>query len=68
MDRASIENTLRPLLQNMNVIGSRGPPKDFVFPALLVSVVIIALLAALLLGTIDMLIYKSCPLCGNKHK
>jgi hypothetical protein len=52
----------------MNVIGSRGPPKDFVFPALLVSVVIIALLAALLLGTIDMLIYKSCPLCGNKHK
>ena len=68
MDRTGIENILRPFLQNMNVVGARGPPKDWVFPALLASVVITALLAAILLFTVELLFYKSCPICGNKKQ
>jgi hypothetical protein len=68
MDRAGIENILRPMLQNLNVVGARGPPKDWVFPAMLASVVIVALLAAVLLGLVDLLFYKSCPICGNKKQ
>ncbi|ABT15614.1 hypothetical protein FR483_N329L [Paramecium bursaria Chlorella virus FR483] len=68
MNRAGIENILRPILQNLNVIGSRGPPRDWVFPAMLASVVMIALLAALLLFTVELVFYKSCPICGNQKK
>lgn len=68
MDRINIENALRPLLQNMNVVGARGPPKDWVFPAMLATVVIFALLAALILGTYEFIFQRVCPLCGNQHK
>ena len=68
MERAGIENILRPILQNLNVIGSRGPPRDWVFPAMLASVIILVLIFMLIIFWYEYAFKHTCPLCRQKHK
>jgi hypothetical protein len=67
MNRIDIENALRPVLQNLNVIGSRGPPKSWVFPAMLAGVLAFVLLVVLLVSAYEFAFTGKCPLCGGKE-
>ena len=67
MNRVNIENALRPVLQNMNVIGSRGPPKDWVFPAMLAGTLAFVLIIVLFVNLYEFAFTKTCPLCSKKH-
>jgi hypothetical protein len=67
MNRINIENALRPVLQNIGIVGARGPPKDWIFPALLAGVLIFVLLIVLLVNLYEYSFTGTCPLCGKKH-
>ena len=67
MNSADVENFLRPMLQNMNIIGSRGPPKFWVFPAMLSAVVILVLFIITCVNVYEFAFTHTCPLCSKKH-
>ena len=67
MNRTNIENTLRPLLQNIGVVGKRGPVPSWVLPASLAVVVLLVLILTALVKIYELIRYGSCPLCGSLH-
>lgn len=67
MNTTNIENFLRPTLQNLNVIGGRGPAKSWVFPWLLIGVVIFVMFVLAFVNMYEYVFTGKCPMCGNKH-
>jgi hypothetical protein len=67
MNRIDLENALRPVLQNIGIVGTRGPPKDWVFPAMLAGTLGFLLVIVLLVNLYELVFTKTCPLCGQKH-
>ena len=68
METNSVEQLLRPALQNIGLIGTRGPPKSYVFPCLLASVLGIVILSLLVIALVDLVAFKKCPCCGRDQK
>ena len=67
MNTEMIENILRPHLQQLNVIGTRGPAKAHVFPMILVAILAIVGLFTIVMNVIEYFVFKQCPMCGKKH-
>ena len=68
MNTETIENILRPHLQQLNVIGTRGPAKAHVFPMILVAILAVVGLFTLVMNAIEFFVFKKCPMCGEKCK
>jgi hypothetical protein len=68
METNSVEQLLRPALQNIGLVGTRGPPKSYVFPCLLASVLGIVILSLLVIALVDLVAFKRCPCCGRDQK
>ena len=67
MNRVVLENALRPLYQNMNIVGSRGPVPSWVFPATLVTIILLTLILILTVKMYEMMSTGKCMMCGKKH-
>jgi hypothetical protein len=67
MNRVILENALRPLYQNMNIVGSRGPVPSWVFPATLVTIVLLTLILIFTVKMYEMMSTGKCMMCGKKH-
>lgn len=68
MNRVILENALRPLYQNMNIVGSRGPVPSFVFYATLISVVMLTFALIMLVKIYEMMSTGKCMMCGQSHR
>lgn len=68
MNRVILENALRPLYQNMNIVGSRGPVPSFVFYATIVSVIMLTLILITTVKIYEMMTTGKCMMCGKKHE
>lgn len=67
MNRVNIENTLRPVLQNLGIVGKRGPVPSWVLPATLAVVILLVLILTALVKIYELVKYGTCPMCGSKH-
>jgi hypothetical protein len=65
--RVNLENILRPLLQNLGVVGKRGPTPSWILPASLAVVILLVLILTALVKIYEFVKYGSCPLCGSRH-
>lgn len=63
----TIENILRPHLQVLGIMGTRGPAKAHVFPMLLVAILAIVGLFTIIINVVEYFFLKKCPMCGKKH-
>jgi hypothetical protein len=63
----TIENILRPHLQALGIMGTRGPAKAHVFPMLLVAILAIVGFFTIVMNVIEYFFLKKCPMCGKKH-
>lgn len=68
MNRVILENALRPLYQNMNIVGSRGPVPSFVFYATIVSVIMLTFILIMTVKIYEMMSTGTCMMCGKKHE
>ena len=68
MNRVILENALRPLYQNMNIVGSRGPVPSWVFPATIATVVMLTFILVMLVKIYEMMSTGKCMMCGKKHE
>ena len=67
MNRVILENALRPLYQNVGIVGSRGPVPSFVFYATIVSVIMLTFILVMVVKIYEMMTTGKCLLCGKKH-
>jgi hypothetical protein len=67
MNRVNIENTLRPVLQNLGIVGKRGPVPSWVLPATLAVVILLVLILTALVKIYELVKYGTCPMCGSRH-
>ena len=68
MNRVILENALRPLYQNMNIVGSRGPVPSWVFPATIATVVLLTFILIMTVKIYEMMSTGKCLLCGQSHR
>jgi hypothetical protein len=68
MNRVILENALRPLYQNMNIVGSRGPVPSWVFPATIATVVLLTFILIMTVKIYEMMSTGKCMMCGKKHE
>jgi hypothetical protein len=67
MNRVILENALRPLYQNVGIVGSRGPVPSWVFPSTLAVVFLLTMILILMIGIYEMMSTGKCIMCGKKH-
>lgn len=67
MNRVILENALRPLYNNIGITGSRGPVPSWVFPATLVTIVLLTLILIFMVKMYEMMSTGKCMMCGKKH-
>ena len=67
MNRVILENALRPLYQNVGIVGARGPVPSFVFYATIVSVIMLTFILVMVVKIYEMMTTGKCLLCGKKH-
>ena len=63
----TIENMLRPHLQALGIMGTRGPAKGYVLPLILVAILAVVGLFTIVMNVIEYFFLKKCPMCGKKH-
>lgn len=63
----TIEIVLRPHLQALGIMGTRGPAKGYVLPLILVAILAVVGLFTIVMNTIEYFFLKKCPMCGKKH-
>ena len=68
MNRVILENALRPLYQNMNIVGSSGPVPSWVFPATIATVVLLTFILIMTVKIYEMMSTGKCMMCGKKHE
>ena len=68
MNRIVLENALRPLYQNVGIVGSRGPVPSFVFYATLISVVMLTFILIMTVKIYEMMSTGKCMMCGQSHR
>ena len=68
MNRSVLETFLRPLYQNVGIVGTRGPVPPFVFYATIVSVIMLTFILVMLVKIYEMMTTGECILCGKKHE
>ena len=68
MNRAILENALRPIYQNMGIVGARGPVPSFVFYATIVSVIMLTFILIMSIKIYEMMATGKCMMCGKKHE
>ena len=68
MNRAILENALRPIYQNVGIVGARGPVPSWVFPATIATVILLTLILIMSIKIYEMLSTGKCMMCGKKHE
>jgi hypothetical protein len=68
MNRAILENALRPIYQNVGIVGARGPVPSWVFPATIATVILLTLILIMSIKIYEMMSTGKCIMCGKKHE
>ena len=68
MNRVILENALRPLYQNVGIVGSRGPVPTWVFPATIVAIILLTFISIMTVKIYEMMSTGKCMMCGKKHE
>jgi len=68
MNRAILENALRPIYQNVGIVGARGPVPSWVFPATIATVILLTLILIMSIKIYEMMSTGACMMCGKKHE
>lgn len=63
-----LENILRPIYQNIGIVGTRGPVPSWTFLATVVSVIVVTFAIQLIICVCDSVTTGECLLCGCKHQ
>ena len=67
MNRTILETALRPLYQNIGIVGARGPVPGWVFPVTIATVVLLTLILIMTVKIYEMMSTGRCIMCGKKH-
>lgn len=67
MNRVILENALRPLYQNVGIVGSRGPVPTWVFPATIITIILLTFISIMTVKIYEMMTTGKCMMCGKKH-
>ncbi len=68
MNRVILENALRPLYQNVGIVGSRGPVPTWVFPATIMTIILLTFISIMTVKIYEMMATGKCMMCGKKHE
>ena len=68
MNRTILENALRPICQNVGIVGARGPVPSFVLYATIVSVIMLTFILVMVVNIYEMMTTGKCIMCGKKHE
>jgi hypothetical protein len=68
MNRVILENALRPLYQNVGIVGARGPVPSFVLYATIASVIMLTFILVMVVKIYEMMTTGKCLLCGQSHR
>jgi hypothetical protein len=68
MNRVILENALRPLYQNVGIVGSRGPVPTWVFPATIITIILLTFISIMTVKIYEMMTTGKCMMCGKKHE
>ena len=68
MNRVILENALRPLYQNVGIVGSRGPVPTWVFPATIITIILLTFISIMTVKIYEMMSTGKCMMCGKKHE
>ena len=68
MNRVILENALRPLYQNVGIVGSRGPVPTWVFPATIITIILLTFISIMTVKIYEMMTTGKCLLCGQSHR
>lgn len=67
MNRVVLENALRPIYQNMGVVGARGPVPGWVFPTTITAIVLLTFILITVVKIYEMMSTGKCMMCGKRH-
>lgn len=68
MNRAILENALRPIYQNVGIVGARGPVPSFILYATIASVIMLTFILIMIIKIYEMMTTGTCIMCGKKHE
>lgn len=68
MNRVILENALRPIYQDMGIVGARGPVPSWLFPATIATVILLTLILIMSIKIYEMMSTGKCLLCGQSCK
>ena len=68
MNRVILENALRPLYQKVGIVGSRGPVPTWVFPATIITIILLTFISIMTVKIYEMMTTGKCMMCGKKHE
>ena len=68
MNREILENALRPLYKNIGIVGSRGPVPSWVFPATIITIILLTFISIMTVKIYEMMTTGKCMMCGKKHE
>ena len=68
MNRVILENALRPLYKNVGIVGARGPVPSWVFPATIVTIILLTFISIMTVKIYEMMTTGKCAMCGKKHE
>lgn len=63
-----LENILRPIYQNIGIVGARGPVPSWTFLATVVSVIAVTFTIQFIVCVYDSVATGKCLLCGGRHR
>lgn len=61
-----LENILRPIYQNVGIVGARGPVPSWTFLAAVVSVIVVTFALHFIVCVYDSITTGKCLLCGGR--
>lgn len=68
MNTEILENSLRPLYKNIGIVGSRGPVPTWVFPATIVTIILLTFILIMSVKIYEMMATGKCMMCGQIHE
>jgi hypothetical protein len=68
MNRLVLETFLRPLYQNVGIVGTRGPVPSWALTATIAAILLLTLILIMLVKIYEMMTTGTCMLCGQKHE
>lgn len=63
-----LENALRPLYQNVGIVGARGPVPTWIFPATIVTIIMLTCISIMTVKIYEMMATGKCLLCSQSHR